>query len=238
MKKIILLAACASITACSSHHLASTDISDLDQVRTAIQEAKDAGAEKCAPKTQARAVAYMYQAAHEITDEAGYHADEDESLIASALKYAKQAKEEAKTNCAKPTPKPVVYVAPKPKVKVAPAKPIVLEVIKLKGVFFETNSDALTSSSVQSLENALATLKKRPDIHVEIAAYTDSRGKDSYNQSLSNKRANSVMNYLVNHGISTSRLTANGYGKANPIADNETREGRAQNRRVEMHVLK
>jgi len=81
-------------------------------------------------------------------------------------------------------------------------------------------------------------LKKRPDIRVEIAAYSDSRGKASYNQALSNKRANSVMNYLVGHGISASNLTANGYGEANPIADNETREGRAQNRRVEMHVLK
>jgi len=237
MKKIILLAACASITACSSHHIASTDISDLDQVRTAIQEAKDAGAEKCAPKTQARAVAYMYQAAHEITDEAGYHADEDASLVASALKYAKQAKEEAKTNCAKP--KPVVIAKPKPApvVIVKPA-PAAMEVIKLKGVFFKTNSDALRTSSVQSLENALATLKKRPDIRVEIAAYSDSRGKASYNQALSNKRANSVMIYLVSHGISASRLTANGYGEANPVADNETREGRAQNRRVEMHVLK
>jgi len=240
MKKMILLAACASMTACSGHHLASTDIDDLAQVRAAIQESKDAGAEKCAPKSQAKAVAYMYQAAHEITDEAGYHPDEDASLVASALKYAKQAKKEAKINCVKP--KPVVVAKPKPKPVVhrtpKPATPIVLEVIHLKGVFFESNSASITASSLPVLENAVLSLKKRPDIRVELAAYTDSRGKASYNQALSNKRAYSVMNYLVAHGIDASRLTAHGYGEANPVADNQTREGRAENRRVEMHVLK
>ncbi|MDQ6995106.1 MAG: OmpA family protein [Mariprofundaceae bacterium] len=251
MKKIILLAACASITACSAH-LPSTQISDLDEVRAAIQASKAAGAEKCAPKSQAKAVATMYQAAHEITDEAGYHAEEDAELIASALKYANKARDEAKINCAKPKPvihhakpKPVVVVQPKPIVVVQPkpvvkakAKRVVLEVIHLEGVYFKTNSADLTPASHIAMEKAVATLKKRPDIQVEIAAYSDSRGKASYNQKLSDKRARSVMNYLVNHGISSDRLTAHGYGEANPIADNKTREGRAKNRRVELNVLK
>jgi len=238
MKKIILLAACASITACSAH-LPSTQISDLDEVRAAIQASKAAGAEKCAPKSQAKAVAAMYQAAHEITDEAGYHPEEDADLIASALKYAKKARAEAKVNCAPPKPKPVVvhHVKPKPIVKV-PAKRVVLEVIHLEGVYFKTNSADLTPASHMAMEKAVATLKKRPDIKVEIAAYTDSRGKASYNQSLSNKRAHRVMDYLVNHGISSNRLSAHGYGEANPIADNQTREGRAKNRRVELNILK
>ncbi|MDQ6974802.1 MAG: OmpA family protein [Mariprofundaceae bacterium] len=253
MKKIILLAACASITACSAH-LPSTQISDLDEVRAAIQASKAAGAEKCAPKSQAKAVAAMYQAAHEITDEAGYHPDENADLIASALKYANKAHSEAKVNCApakpvvhviklKPVmivkPKPVVvhHVIPKAPIKIA-TKRVVVEVIHLEGVYFQSNKADLTPSSHIAMEKAVATLKKRPDIQVEIAAYTDSRGKASYNQSLSNKRAHSVMSYLVNSGISSERLSAHGYGESNPIADNQTREGRAKNRRVELNVLK
>jgi len=238
MKKLILLAAAASITACSSHHLASTDISDLDQVRTAIQQSKDAGAEKCAPQTQAKAVAYMYHAAHEITDERGYHADEDAALVASALKYAKQAEMEAKQNCA-PKPAPVVVAKPEPKpvVYVAP-KPMILEVIRLKGVYFNTNSAELKSSDSAPLDEAAAIMKKRPDIHVEIAAYTDNTGKASYNLALSKKRAKTAKDYLIAHGIDAARLTAKGYGIVNPVATNKTRVGRAENRRVEMHVMK
>ncbi|MBL1352248.1 MAG: OmpA family protein [Zetaproteobacteria bacterium] len=250
MKKILLLAAFTSMTACSAH-LPSTHISDLDEVRAAIQTSKDAGAEKCAPKSQAKAVAAMYQAAHEITDEAGYHPEEDADLITSALKYAQQARDEAKNNCAKPKPvlvvipKPIVrYVKPapmvmkpKPVVKV-PVKPVVLEVIALEGVYFASSSADLTSASSASLNDAVTVLQKRPDIQIEIAAYTDSRGKNSYNLALSKLRAHSVMNYFTSHGIKASRLSSQGYGEINPIADNATREGRAKNRRVELHVMK
>ncbi|MDQ6990460.1 MAG: OmpA family protein [Mariprofundaceae bacterium] len=242
MKKIILLAACASITACSAH-LPSTQISDLDNVRAAIQASKAADAEKCAPKSQAKAVAAMYQAAHEITDEAGYHAEEDAALIASALSYANKARDEAKINCAKPKPvvvvqpKPVVVVQPKP-VVIIPAKPIVVEIIHLEGVYFKSNSADLTPGSHITMDKAVEILKKRSHIKIQVAAYSDSRGKASYNQKLSDKRASSVMNYLINHGISSDRLTEHGFGEANPIADNKTREGRAKNRRVELGILK
>ncbi len=242
MKKIILLAAFTSMAACSAH-LPSTQISDLDEVRAAIQSSKDAGAEKCAPKLQAKAVAAMYQAAHEITDEAGYHPEEDADLIASALKYANKARDEAKVNCAKPKPmlvmkpKPVIVMKPKPIVK-APVKPVVLEVIALEGVYFNTNSSDLTRASSASLNHAVTVLQKRPDIQIEIAAYTDSRGKDAYNLSLSKLRAYSVLNYFTSHGIAGSRLSSEGYGEANPIGDNATHEGRAKNRRVELHVMK
>ncbi|MDQ6953413.1 MAG: OmpA family protein [Mariprofundaceae bacterium] len=251
MKKILLLAAFTSMTACSAH-LPSTHISDLDEVRAAIQASKDAGAEKCAPKSQAKAVAAMYQAAHEITDEAGYHPEEDADLIASALKYANKARDEAKVNCAKPKPviiikpKPVVHqikpkpmfvMKPKPVVKV-PVKPVVLEVIALEGVYFASNRADLTHASSASLNDAVTVLQKRSDIQIEIAAYTDSRGKNAYNLALSKLRAHSVMNYFTSHGIKASRLSSEGYGESNPIADNATREGRAKNRRVELHVMK
>ncbi len=216
MKRIFLLAACTAMTACAGH-VASTDISELDGVRAAIQKAKAAGAEKCAPALQAKAVATMYHAAHEISDEVGSHPDEDADLVETALKAAKQAYAKAKKGCAKPKPK-------------AP------EVITLEGVFFETNSADLTDSSTATLDNAVKTLQKRSDIKVEVAAHTDSRGSAAYNLDLSNRRAASVMGYLIAHGIETSRLSSKGYGETQPRADNGTAAGRAKNRRVELRI--
>jgi len=224
MKRIVFLAACAAMTACTGH-LPSTQISELDEARAMIQKAKDAGAEKCAPALQAKAVATLYHAAHEITDEATSHPDEDAELATSALNYATKAYNKTKKGCGKPAPKPTP----------APA-PIAPEVISLEGVFFETNSAELTTSSSATLNSAVKTLQKRANLKVEVAAHTDSQGKASYNLALSNRRAASVLNYLVSHGVDAARLSSKGYGEAQPRASNGTREGRAKNRRVELRV--
>jgi outer membrane protein OmpA-like peptidoglycan-associated protein len=79
-------------------------------------------------------------------------------------------------------------------------------------------------------------LAKQPEMQVEIQGYTDSIGTDAYNLSLSQKRADAVKAYLVGKGLNSSSLTAKGYGKADPIASNATKEGRAQNRRVAFAV--
>ena len=109
---------------------------------------------------------------------------------------------------------------------------------KLEGVKFETNSARLTMNSQTILDEAAAELKTYSDLDIEIAAYTDSMGADAYNLSLSQKRAESVMSYLVSKGVNPEQLTAKGYGEANPIASNDTAEGRAENRRVELVVVK
>jgi outer membrane protein OmpA-like peptidoglycan-associated protein len=237
MKRIILIAACTTIGACSAH-LPSTDISELDASRAAIQEARDAGAEKCAPAELAKAEVAQLQAAHELDEGSLYNGGEAADLMASSMAAAKAAKAKCSEKPkrvvrTKPTPvaKPTVVAAPKPK-----AKAVKAEVIALDGVFFENNSAKLTSASTATLDKAVDTLKQRSDIAVEVAAYTDSRGKASYNEHLSGLRANSVKDYLVSHGIDVSRITAKGYGEANPIADNATRAGRAQNRRVELII--
>ena len=108
--------------------------------------------------------------------------------------------------------------------------------IVLDGVSFAYNSDQLTDNSYSVLDNVAKSLKKNPDIHLEIAGYTDDRGEPLYNRILSRRRAEAVMIYLVEQGISAKRLTAVGYGSDNPIADNDTAEGRQQNRRVELHI--
>ncbi len=113
----------------------------------------------------------------------------------------------------------------------------IAEVIVLKGVNFETSTDRLTKGSIDILNGVADTLSKRPEITVEVAGYTDSRGSASVNQKLSQKRAQMVANYLISRGVKAEKLSAKGYGAANPVADNATAAGQAQNRRVELHIL-
>ena len=110
-------------------------------------------------------------------------------------------------------------------------KPIAQEGV-LKGVNFETGSAVLTPDSHRVLDQAVQLLKSQPEVRVEIQGYTDNVGKASFNLGLSERRAESVKQYLVNAGIDASRLTAKGFGEENPIAPNTTPEGRAQNRRI------
>ena len=108
----------------------------------------------------------------------------------------------------------------------------------LKGVNFVTGSNVLTAESKVILDDVAAILIQNSDLNVELAGYTDNRGNVSFNQRLSKKRAESVKAYLVNKGADENRMTAKGYGIDEPIADNASSEGRAKNRRVEMHIIK
>jgi outer membrane protein OmpA-like peptidoglycan-associated protein len=103
----------------------------------------------------------------------------------------------------------------------------------LKGVNFETASAALTTESYAILDGVIPGLKDNKEVELEVRGYTDSQGAASYNQKLSERRANTVMQYLINNGIEASRLRAVGYGEKDPVASNRTAEGRAQNRRIE-----
>ena len=111
------------------------------------------------------------------------------------------------------------------------------DVIKLPGVNFETNSDRLLPSADNVLADAAATLKKYPDLVVEVAGYTDSSGAADYNQGLSERRAATVRDYLINAGVIQTNLSSRGYGETQPVADNATAEGRADNRRVELRII-
>ncbi len=111
------------------------------------------------------------------------------------------------------------------------------EEIHLRGVNFETNSADLTADSSARLDDATATLLKNSDLRVEVAGYTDSSGSAAYNQTLSGRRAQSVLDYLVSHGVDAGMLSARGYGESNPIASNATAAGRAENRRVTLRIL-
>jgi Outer membrane protein and related peptidoglycan-associated (lipo)proteins len=108
------------------------------------------------------------------------------------------------------------------------------EPIVLQGVTFAFDSAELTGGSLEVLNGVAMILMKHPDLNITIAGHTDSTGTAAYNKNLSQRRAESVMEYLISEGIDPAHLTAVGYGEEQPIASNDTAEGRAQNRRVEL----
>lgn len=109
---------------------------------------------------------------------------------------------------------------------------IIDQKIVVRAVDFEFNSTRLTAPAQDTLSQVATALAAQPALMVEIQGYTDSKGAAAYNQKLSQRRADAVLQYLVSRGVNGSALTARGYGPASPIASNATAEGRAQNRRV------
>lgn len=107
--------------------------------------------------------------------------------------------------------------------------------IRLQGVTFATNSADLISESVGVLDTTAASLKSYPELVIDVRGYTDARGSAAYNRKLSQRRAETVMQYLQQHGLSNS-MSAKGYGKEDPIADNATKDGQLANRRVTLHI--
>jgi outer membrane protein OmpA-like peptidoglycan-associated protein len=111
------------------------------------------------------------------------------------------------------------------------------KVLNLQGVNFDNNKDTLRPEAAAILDDAVATLSRYPTFKVEIAGHTDSADTDAYNLELSQRRAKTVMDYFIGKGIAADRLSAKGYGEAQPIADNATVDGRFKNRRVELRSL-
>jgi len=116
--------------------------------------------------------------------------------------------------------------------KLGCAAPLVLE-----GVNFHTNSALLTDAAKEILAGiAMSHHKHHADVSLLVSGHTDSTGSSAYNKTLSQQRAEAVVAYMVGHGCDAAKLTAAGFGEENAVADNATKEGRAQNRRVELSV--
>lgn len=109
--------------------------------------------------------------------------------------------------------------------------------VTLQGVTFEFNSADLTSESRPILAAVAADVKRFPNLRIELQGHTDSVGNDAYNLQLSERRAQSVRDFLIAEGVDPQQLTSRGYGESQPVADNQTAEGRAKNRRVVMSVI-
>lgn len=110
--------------------------------------------------------------------------------------------------------------------------------IPLENIFFEYNSHTLRAESFPELNRLSGFLKKYSELKVEISGHTDNTGSASYNKELSEKRAQSVADYLFKKGIPHDAISVSGYGAEKPVADNDTEQGRAKNRRVEFKVIK
>ena len=126
---------------------------------------------------------------------------------------------------ATPPPPPVAQAAPLPPVK---------QKLVLRGVHFDFNKSKIRPGDAAVLDEAASTLKANPNVMVNVNGYCDAVGGDEYNLKLSDRRADAVVDYLVKAGIPSSQLMAHGYGKTDFVATNDTAEGRAQNRRVEL----
>jgi outer membrane protein OmpA-like peptidoglycan-associated protein len=103
-------------------------------------------------------------------------------------------------------------------------------------ISFDTNSYLIKPTFAPVLDQVAQTLNEHPELNAEIDGHTDSTGSPQYNQTLSQNRAQSVVNFLIGRGINQARLNAIGRGQSQPIADNATEAGRAQNRRVEIFL--
>jgi outer membrane protein OmpA-like peptidoglycan-associated protein len=106
----------------------------------------------------------------------------------------------------------------------------------MSDVLFDFNKYTLKPEAREKLAKVSGILLAYPNLKLQVEGYTDSIGSDEYNQKLSEERADSVRDFLVQQSVADANITAQGYGKTHPIADNSTNSGRAQNRRVELVV--
>ncbi len=126
---------------------------------------------------------------------------------------------------------------PPPLPKAAPLFDEIKKTLVLEGVNFETNSAVLTADSSLILDRVAASLKDWPEVRVEVGGHTDSTGSDAHNLDLSQRRADSVRTHLAGKGVDIARLTSKGYGESQPVDTNNTKQGRAKNRRVELKKI-
>jgi outer membrane protein OmpA-like peptidoglycan-associated protein len=123
-----------------------------------------------------------------------------------------------------------------------PGEPVTLEGCKagdklvLQGVTFATNKAELDPNARTILDSVADALNKHPEIKVEIGGHTDSVGSDAHNLKLSERRAEAVRTYLMTKGVAGDRMSTAGYGESQPIDSNDTEDGRAHNRRVELKI--
>lgn len=119
--------------------------------------------------------------------------------------------------------------------KAKPAAAVKVEKVVLQGVKFDTASAIIRKDAAKILNENIAKLKNK-DNKIAVVGYTDDRGSEKLNLKLSDARANSIKDYFIKNGIAADRVSSVGKGAANPVADNKTEVGRAENRRIELEL--
>jgi outer membrane protein OmpA-like peptidoglycan-associated protein len=222
-------------TSCTHYHFGVPDRAagvpaEFDQTEAAIAQAEQSQGAKYCPEKIARAKELAKKGAETYW---ACRTEEAMGLLAEARQLAKEAE-----GCQPPPPPPAPPPPPPAPPKPAPPPPAkVIDKMTLQ-VFFDFDKATLTEADLKELQKAVAFVKKYPGAKIRLDGYTDSIGTDAYNIKLSERRATAVMNYLIKEaGVDSSKITAVGHGKADPVADNKTAEGRAKNRRVEVSIL-
>lgn len=161
------------------------------------------------------------------------------SISLQACKTKKAiAKPAAPVETPKPAPEPEKQPEPAPEPeKPAPAPPAEQPNYKFRNVQFEFNSEVLKTASFEILDQVAREMKKDPSVKFILNGHSSVEGSAAHNMSLSVDRANSVRTYLINAGISGANLQVKGYGATQPVANNNTEEGRILNRRVEFQKV-
>ncbi len=136
----------------------------------------------------------------------------------------------------KPKPRPAPPPPPPPPAPKPKPAPRVERTIILDDVLFDFDKSNIKPEAAAILDRLVTFMNENKDKKVSLSGHTDSIGTEAYNQALSERRVNSVRDYIVKKGVAGNRVSGQGFGESKPIADNKTREGRAKNRRVEVKV--
>lgn len=234
MKRKLMWVLCALLfvtVGCASHfgvqNKALVVPADVAQTEAAIAKAKSSAGAKNCPEKIGMAESLAKQGMET------YWACRDgaaKDLWAKARDMAKEV--EACKPAAKPAP-----AAPEAK-PAAPTPPPARQPISFHSVTFDFNKADLKPAAKAELDKAAQIMKDNPDVLLELQGNTDNVGSAKYNKALGHKRANAVFKYLTGKGIKADRLKEVSYGMEKPVAPNSTEEGRAQNRRVDLVILK
>ena len=229
---------------CTHYHFGVPDRAigypaEFDETEAAIAQSEQSPGAKYCPEKIARAKELGRQGV-----ETWWGCDQVKAwrLFAEARQLAKEAE-----GCQPPPPPPAPKPVPPPPPPPPPPKPApppppppapkVIDKMTLE-TLFDFDKSTLTEADLKELQKAVAFVKKYPDANIRLDGYTDSIGTDAYNLKLSERRAAAVKDYLIKEaGVDSSKITAVGHGKADPVADNKTSAGRTKNRRVEISIL-
>ena len=219
-------------TSCTRSHFGVPDRSwgypsEFDQTEAAIAQAEQSSGAKYCPEKIARAKELGKQGV-----EIWWACDQVTAwrLFAEARQLAKEAEE-----CQPPPPPPPP--PPKP-VPPPPPPPAPKQPISFHSVYFDFDKSTLKPEAVAELDRAAKIMLDNPDVTLELQGNTDSIGTDSYNMKLGERRAKAVFDYLKSKGVASNRLKTISFGESKPESSNKTAEGRTENRRVDLIIVK
>ena len=232
-------------TSCTTYHFGVPDQAigyppEFDQTEAAVAQAEQSQGAKYCPEKIARAKELGKQGV--LT---WWSCDQPKAwrLFAEARQLAKEA-EECQPPPPPPAPKPVPPPPPpppeppKPAPPPPPPPPPPKQPISFHSVYFDFDKSTLKPEAVAELDRAAKIMLDNPDVWLELQGNTDSIGTESYNMKLGERRAKAVFDYLKSKGVAANRLKTMSFGESKPEASNKTAEGRTENRRVDLIIVK